>query len=269
MNTHLIKIIQSCFSLLTSIGLLLSLPSSAQTCADGNNARTLTYDSMTIGNGNGSRSIVFPKFDPSLGILTAVKLNTDVSMEYSYSLKNLTPSTKTYKVRILRTDDVSNDEMLPGSINVTTQDNAVTATLAAGAVINVGPRNMHYTTGYSITDGRLVGFMGAGTLAFDYQLGTSALVIGGLPWQLNFTDLQDTTHFSITYYYCTDQLLPIDRIMGFTATNNGAMVYLQWKAPNQAEGTDYRLEYSPDGIHFYMLTTISTSPSAQLLLSLQ
>jgi hypothetical protein len=97
--------------------------------------------------------------------------------------------------------------------------------------------------------------MGAGTVDFDYETGTSASVQGPRPWQLNFTAVADTTHFSVTYNYCTTSLLS-SGLLYFSATAAKGKVALSWQQSAVEANRLYNLQVSKDGQRYSTLASI-------------
>jgi hypothetical protein len=229
-------------------------------CSAGSTAFSMRYDTTVTGNGNSSRNFTMPKFDPSLGTLISVDLKSVVGLEYSYDLENQTAQTRPFKTKIVRTDDVYSTALDPSSINAVNQTPYVTTTIASHHQVSIGPSKMGYIVTNTVNDGRLVNFMGAGTVDFDYETGTSASVQGPLPWQLNFTSVKDTTNFSITYNYCSTSLLSAG-LLYFSATPLKGKVALTWRQSVPEANRLYNLQMSTDGLQYSTLAAIKEDNS--------
>jgi hypothetical protein len=225
-------------------------------CAGGIAPLTITYDTIVYGNGNASRGFSFPKFDPSLGTLLSADLQSAVGLQYSYTLENQNASAKIYKTKIVRTDDIYSDALDPSSVNAVNQTPFVSFLIGGHQHLDYGPANMNYTFSNSISDTRLINFMGVGEVNFDYETGTSASVQGPLPWQLNFTSVNDTTHFSITYNYCTATLLSADMLY-FTVTPLKDKILLNWQQAAIEENRIYSMQVSKDGQKFATIAAMA------------
>lgn len=248
---------------LTGLLLLFAGSSNAWSqCSGSSAAFTLSYDTVLYGNGNSSRLFSFPKFDPSVGTLLSVDITSGVGLQYSYTLENQTTQTKTFKTRIVRTDDVYSTALDPSSVSAVNQTPQVSMILAAGQQVNYGPGFMAYSMGTNVNDSRLVNFMGAGTIDFDYENSTSASVQGPLPWQLNFSSVIDTTHFVLVYNYCSTTLLA-SNINVFTATGFKGKVVLNWKQANPETGRVYKVQYSSNGQQFTDLARVEEQPDGE------
>lgn len=75
-------------------------------CADSVPARVISYDTLLYGGGNDLFSFNFPQFDPTLGTLIKVDVETVITVKYSYDLENKDAIPISYKVRVIRTDDI-------------------------------------------------------------------------------------------------------------------------------------------------------------------
>ncbi|HTL10481.1 MAG TPA: choice-of-anchor E domain-containing protein [Chitinophagaceae bacterium] len=229
-------------------------------CANGAPASTITYDTTVIGSGNSSRTFSFPKFNPAIGTLLSADLQSVVGLEYSYDLENQTSQNKIFKTKIVRTDDIYSTALDPGAVNAVNQTPQVPSLIAAHQQLHYGPARMNYTLSNSVTDARLINFMGAGAVDFDYETGTSAAVQGPLPWQLNFTSVLDTTKFSITYRYCATNLLSAD-LLFFSATAVKEKVLLTWRQAVIEHNRTYAVQMSSDGQHFNDIASITENNS--------
>jgi len=251
---------KSLLPFLPGILLITVLPFSLfSQCAGGHTAFTLTYDTTVTGNGNSSRSFTIPKFDPSLGTLLSADIKSVVGLGYSYTLENQTSKDTTFKTKIIRTDDIYSDALDPFSVNVLNQTPLVTSLIPSHQVASFGPNHMNYIVSNSVTDGRLINFMGAGSVGFDYETKSSASVQGPLPWQLNFTSVTDTTHFSITYRYCSSNLLSSDLLFFTAIPQSKNNVLLNWRQATVDAGRIYGVQVSTDGITFTTLADITES----------
>ncbi|MEP6749921.1 MAG: choice-of-anchor E domain-containing protein [Bacteroidota bacterium] len=245
------------------LGILLSAVCPAQLfsqCAGGLTPMTIVYDTVVYGNGNSSRDFTFPKFNPSLGTLLSADLTSVVGLEYSYNLQNQTALDRIFKTKIVRTDDIYSNVLDPSSVDAVNQTPYVPSLIPSMQSLAYGPANMSYTFTNSINDTRLINFMGAGTIDFDYETGTSASVQGPLPWQLNFTAVKDTTHFSLTYRYCVATILSSD-IMYFSATPVKDKILLNWRQATIDENRTYSVQVSTNGQQFSTVAAITENSS--------
>ncbi|MES1225305.1 MAG: hypothetical protein ABUT20_58030, partial [Bacteroidota bacterium] len=175
---------------------------------------------------------------------------------YSYTLENQNATAKTYKTRIVRTDDIYSDALDPSPVDEVNQTPFFTSLIGGNQHLDYGPANMNYTVSNSVSDSRLINFMGAGNVDFDYETGTSASVQRPLPWQLNFNAVNDTTHFSITYRYCAASVLSAG-IQYFSASALKDKILLNWQQAAVEAGRVYTIQLSTDGQKFTTIAAFS------------
>ena len=200
-----------------SFVLIVLLPFSVfSQCAGGVPALTTTYDTVLYGMGNNGYTVSFPKFDPSLGTLLSADIVSQVGVKYGFIANNTAASPQSLKVRISRQDDI-NSTALADPITATNQSSQINRIVAGGGSYSYGPAYMARTSTTSITNGDLVNFEGAGVVDFDYETEMTVTLTGSLAFDLSFTAIVDTTHFSVTYRYCTASLLNAN-LLYFSAT---------------------------------------------------
>ena len=101
----------------------------------------------------------------------------------------------------------------------------------------------------------VAGFLGYGTLPFTYYPSTYSVIPSNLTYSFA---ANDTTRFSITYYYCNTTVLASD-ITTFTAAREaGSAIKLSWETVNEETGRTYHIEESGDGNYF---TEMASTPS--------
>jgi len=188
--------------------------------------------------------------------MLSADLKSLLNTYYCYTLQNQHSASHSYKVKILWSDDVNSTALDPSSISVTHSTAFLTTPiLAPGQTFSYGPNSLNYTITNSVTDARLVNFMGAGTVDFDYDAGTSANVVGTPPFGLNFSTAIDTTVFSVTYQYCAASLLS-SNLLFFSATPSKGRVLLNWRQMNIENGRTYNVQVSTDSRVFKNVASI-------------
>jgi hypothetical protein len=236
--------------------LIFSAPAFSQ-CGGGTLPLTVQHDTTVTGIGNSSHSFTIPKFDPSFGTLLSADIKSSAALAFSYTLTNNDLiNTHTYKTQIVRSDDIFSAALDPFSIDEVHQTPFVFATLAAGQHVNYGPAQLAYSITNSITDNRLINFEGAGSVEFDYEIGTSALTLLSTKYDFNFNSALDTTVFSITYRYCANALLSTDLLFFTAAQKSKNTALLSWRQAVVQQGRIYGVQMSTDGITFSQLATL-------------
>jgi hypothetical protein len=219
-------------------------------CTGGVAPVTITYDTVGTGTGNDSYLFTLPKFDPSLGTLTSVTINSAVQVNYVYSIGNTRISSAVYRTRILRTDDIASSVLDPAAISAANQTALLTTIVPGNTTVQVGPSIMNYTVSEVVNDGRVVNFMGVGNVDFAYDNTSFVAFSGPSGSNVDFTQLNDTLHFSVSYTYCASSLLH-SNLFNFAAIKNTAeSCQLSWQQLREEENKRFTVQFSSDGKKF-------------------
>ena len=231
--------------------------------------QSLTLDTTLIGTGNAFHTFSFPKFDASLGTLVGVKIESEVTLTYSFQLENRESITiNNYRVRVTRDDEISSNALINPITNTRLQTYGPYSLTAYDGMpgtgtdyINRGPLYVMNHQLISNTVFNTGDFLGAGTVDFDYSSTTYSSVLGSVNYTFNAT-AEDTIHFSVTYLYCASWFLNAD-ITSFTAfKNNSSAVSLQWITQNELPDRHYELQKSNDGTNFTTVDYRKAVPDA-------
>lgn len=219
--------------------------------------QSIAYDTLVVGSGNDSHTFTFPKFDPSIGTLTTVNVNSIVSVNYGFTLTNLNSSSVSFSVGVGRRDNIQSGALIY-AYNNTINANIGTYTLASNQTITEASTTIidRYDNAMNITS-NVVDFMGTGNIGFDYSPRTYANHSGGSGYQYSGV-ASDTIHFSITYFYCNSIVLA-DDIINFSASKeNNEKAKLLWTTVDEQPGRVYEVEKSADGKNFYTAGYVSS-----------
>ena len=230
--------------------------------------KTLSYDTLVIGTGNGSYNFSTPQFNPSLGTLMSISIKTNVSVGFGFQVENLLTSSRSVTIGVNRYDYISSPVLSNSYFANSIQKNYGPYSLgAANAVAGSGSDYM-VKTPFAFLNGNTVindsiissitGFMGYGNLAFSYYPSTYSVIPSNLVY--SFT-ANDTARFSVTYYYCNTAILS-PHIVDFTATKQANSIQLMWETANEEPGLLYEIQESNDGKNFEQITTMPSSPGA-------
>jgi hypothetical protein len=238
----------------------ISIYSFSQTCVDP--LRTISYDTTVYGSGNAFHNFSFPRFDPTLGTLMEITLESEITLRYSFQLENRESITiSNYRVRVTREDEVNSAALLTpfyysqirtyGPYSLAAQD----GNPGSGPDYrSVGPlyvmnRALASQTIYNTAD-----YLGLGNVDFDYSATTFSSVLGSVNYTFNAT-AQDTVRFRITYSYCASWFLRAD-VMVFDAIKNSETdIDLHWRTEDEEPHRRYELQKSYDGKKFETITT--------------
>jgi hypothetical protein len=233
-----------------------------------NQLNTLSYDTTVNALGNSLYTFSFPKFDPQLGTLTEVKINTKVTLVYNFSLENgeMNP-VNNYRVKVFRDDEISSTALLSPLTNSYQKQYGYYSLAGSNGVPNSGPdytqqgplyvmnqQNINYTLSNTAD------FFGSDNVMFDYTTSTYSAAQGSINNNLEGS-AQDVVNFKIAYTYCPQITLAAD-ITSFTANKqNDAVIDIKWITQNEKNNRKYELQKSTDGKSFGRITQHSATSS--------
>jgi hypothetical protein len=232
--------------------------------------RKITYDTTVTGGGSAYPGYDFsmPKFNPSLGTLTNVKLASVVTLSFTYTIENKAVYSATTKVRLERTDTIIGPTM-----NDTLQNDyysvAQTSVLgAADGVPGSGPDFKSYPAFYILNNDTVLnrdftnvaGYMGAGTIGFVYKTDLGSQTNGNFNVNINGS-ANDKIKFSVTYTYC-DNIVLASEITSFSASKKTDYINVRWFTSNETVNHTYELQRSYDGTNFVAIATVPSNPGA-------
>ena len=241
----------------------VSLQSNAQ-CGSPNK---ISYHVTLSGTGNNSWGFVFPQFDPSVGTLVAVDIRSEISVNVNFQLFNIGASADTYTVLAGRNDNLTVSALSSPISNAYPVDygpyilQAGQDTVGAGSVSS--PQFFSLMSDYVVNDSinsAVAGFLGTSWVVFNNNPYTYTSVISGSNYDLLNT-FSDTMKISLTYYYCTANILATD-ISAFTVTKeSNELAKLNWATENEVAGRNYEVEESPDGKFFNGIASVASLPN--------
>ncbi len=249
-------------TVLLPVILFMAYKSQAQ--CDANHLSTISYDTTVNALGNSLYTFTFPQFDPTVGTLTEVKINTKVTLVYNFRLENgeLNPVTN-YRVKVFRDDEISSNALMSPLTNSYQKQYGFYSLAGTDGVPNSGPdytqqgplyvmnqQNINYTLSNTAD------FFGSGTVVFDYTTSTYSAAQGSINNNLDGS-AQDAVKFNITYTYCPQIILAAD-ITSFKANKvNDAVVDIKWITQNEKNNRKYELQKSTDGKSFRGVTQLA------------
>ena len=232
-------------------------------CAAGQSSNSISYDTTLMGGGNDLYSFSFPQFDPTLGTLVKVAVESYITVKYNYQLENTDANPILYRVRVNRTDEINCSALLSplGKTQVKTLNSHLLQPFdgivgIGNDYVAVGPVYAfnHTPNNYEVTD-QVAGFLGIGTVDFDYSSITDSYPSGSSHY-LYSTNATDSISFKLTYYYCAVSFLPAD-IRNFSAVRESSgAIHLSWYTPNDVAGETYEVQKSVDGKNFVSFHSI-------------
>lgn len=242
-------------TVLLPVILFLAFKSQAQ--CDAAHTNTLSYDTTVNASGNSLYSFTFPQFDPTLGTLLNVQINTKVTLVYNFTLENgeINPVAN-YRVKVFRDDEISSSALNTPLVNSYQKQYGFFPLAGTDGIPNSGPdftqqgplyvmnqKNINYTLSNTAD------FFGTGAVMFDYITSTYSAAQGSINNSLDGS-AQDVVKFNITYTYCPQIILAAD-ITSFKASKvNDAVIDIKWITQNEKNNRNYELQKSTDGKTF-------------------
>jgi hypothetical protein len=232
--------------------LTFPVASRAQCLCDGGEAPTaVKYTYILNPSSAPSPIITFPKFDPTIGVLSCLKFSDTITLIATTHVTNDAPAPVTYRFQL----DATNEFIGPGLTVVEDfskiygpillQDSAL-----PGSEITFGPDTIFENSTHDTYSNAVAGYLGVGNVTFTYT------VNGGLVGKQGGMDFkqQIASHywgaFGLTYYWCPNSVLSTN-IKNFTAVKNNKNVNLAWIVGNNTTSDIYEIQISKNGREFF------------------
>ncbi|MBC7830249.1 MAG: choice-of-anchor E domain-containing protein [Chitinophagaceae bacterium] len=221
------------------------------TCSGGAPATPLTYYSVLDTTDAPSSTISFPKFNPTMGILSCIRFRDTLSLISTSDVTNTASVDVIYRFLLSVTNDISG----PGiSVNESaTRNYGPTLLTQAGDPADrtvYGPDTLFQNSTHSNSSSSIASYLGStGNVDFIYTVNGGLIATQG---GLNYTYQIVSKYwgaFSLTYYWCPNIVLATN-IKNFSAYKKENAVLLKWVTENKTPGTTYEVEYSIDGTNF-------------------
>lgn len=221
-------------------------------CPNSQPYQTISYDTTAIGNGNNIYSI--PQFDPSIGTLYSVQVDSKIYFNYSYTLTNTSGSTQSYKVTVDREDLLqATSPNNPTPIDLI-DDNSTslfkyTPALGTGVPIGASDTLQHIYNPKNLTTtfaNNVVPFLGVDTLHLTYTTITNDGVVGNAQVSISNKQVYDSIVFKVTYNYCPAVSLP-SKLISLNYTAESGKVILNWSSLENLTDGSYEILKSLDG----------------------
>ena len=203
---------------------------------------SISYDTLFTGLGNATTQLTFPKFDPSLGTLQSIKIESQITLLYQYQLENHDINAINYYIYVNRNDRLEGAALLNplfynysryyGPIYLAPWDGV----FGAGADYKAdGPFYVMNKTSLSNTIYNTADFMGPGIVNFTYNTVSSSYATGSFNNYLISTG-NDTVRVKLTYNYCNSSSLKADLYYFRIQQKDDQQAELFWKVDNEETG---------------------------------
>jgi Secretion system C-terminal sorting domain len=220
------------------------------TCAGGIVPDSIVYDQYFDSLIATNTTISFPKFDPSVGVLSCFRVSDTVTTVVNYNLQNNQPDTENYKFRTSRLSDFTgpnNFENSMNSPNKTYGPYVLDPYHSAGNTdqADIGPDtvfNKSYNTEYGTSNSA---YYGTGTVDFNYLTTSTFTILTGSSNAIITLRAYTRLSVQLVYYWCPFAILSTG-ITGFKASVMNNKIVMQWDANNADQSNKYEIEISND-----------------------
>ena len=220
--------------------------------------QSITYDTSATGTANSPYVFTMPQFNPSLGTLLATKINSNITLNYGFTLKNVESVNRNFSVSVGRYDQVSSAAMSSPFSNLTTTSLGSYPLSPGGSVTQVSSSILsNYNAINDSITSSIAPFLGSSNISFNYLPITYTNLTGSNTYYYSAT-ANDTVHFSVTYYYCWGGVLATDLLSFNAEKQNEGLVKLSWAVANQQIGTQYQLQVGTDSMSLSQLTSVES-----------
>ena len=218
--------------------------------------QSITYDTLITGTGNDAHVLSLSQFDPSIGTLLSAKINSTISLNYGFTLKNVEAVQRDFSVSVGRYDHYTSTALSTPYTNLL-DTNIGSFLLNPGDSVKKAPHTIlsRYSQNDSVTSD-VVYFLGTSRVNFNYTPITYTSLTGSNVYYYS-ANANDTIHFSITYYYCSNAILANDLISFSAVKVNSEIIKLSWKMAGAQPGRNYEIQEGTDGILFSDIASIA------------
>lgn len=221
------------------------------TCAGGVVPDSIVYDQYFDSLIATNTTISFPKFDPSIGVLTCFRVSDTVTTVVNYNLQNNQPDTENYKFRTSRLSDLSgpnNFDNYMNSPNKTYGPYVLAPYHSPGNTdqVDIGPDtvfNKSYNTEYGTSN---AAYYGTGTVDFNYLTTSTFTILTGSSNAIITLRAYTRLNVQLVYYWCPFAILSTG-ITGFKVSVINNKVVMEWDVNNSEQPNKYEIEVSTDG----------------------
>jgi hypothetical protein len=197
-------------------------------------------------------TISFPRFNPSIGTLSCVRISGTIITVASLGIRNLDSSDRTYRFRY--TQDIILDG--PGGLFASSSVNRTYGPAVLNKY-NTGVDSVLWgpdTTfkGEYITDqtSGSAAFLGAtGNVNFDFTNTGSTTLLQGSNNYRSTVQTYAVGSFRLAYFWCPNSVLS-SGMRNFSVVRDGRNVSLRWITDNERLSNRYTIEFSRDGQSF-------------------
>ena len=227
-----------------------------------NNLGTRSYDTTFTGSSYNVFNLNYPMWNPDSGLLVSVKLSSEVSSQYSFTLGNVDVHPTTFLLLIGQQEQFSSPQLGTTFTGGYPPQLIGTYPLSPGQTISKAPFTFlnKQVTSDSIT-GNVAPFLGTGQVSVNYTSFTYTTLSSFPSSYYSYgADISNTMHFSLQYLYCKSSGILATNLTRWTAVlQKPRTVQLEWSAVNEATGRVYHIQRSTDGKSFGDIAALPAS----------
>jgi Secretion system C-terminal sorting domain len=230
-------------------------------CPSGDPIDSVVHTTTVTGVSDPNIVVSLPKFDPTTGTLSCVRLKTTMTTILEMDLYNREPfDVPDYFMNYNRITSISGPS--GGGIVATQTWNkdygyyALTANPGPSidSTVHIGPETVFNNLTITRTTTNVVPYQGTGTVNFTYiNSGSATMLQGSNNFRLDVQANTDVT-FRLSYYWCPNVVLAAG-MKNFSVVRNNRQVSLKWTTENEKISNRYTIEYSRNGSNFTTLDT--------------
>lgn len=230
-------------------------------CPGGEPLDSVVHSTTLLGLADPNTVVSLPKFSPSVGTLTCVRLRTTILTTIEMDLFNREPfDVPDYFMNYYRITSINGPS--GGGISASQTWNKDYGPYALSAnpgpsidsTIHIGPDVVYNNLTLTRTTSNVVPYQGTGNVNFTYiNAGSATMLQGSNNFRLDVYASSDVT-FNLSYYFCPNAVLP-SGMKNFSVVRNDRKVSLKWITENEKISNKYTIEYSRNGTNFTALDT--------------
>jgi hypothetical protein len=232
-------------------------------CPNGDPIDSVVHSTLVSGISDPNIVVSLPRFDPTIGTLSCVRLRTSITTVLEMDLYNREPfDVPDYFMNYFRITSISGPS--GGGISASQTWNkdygpyALTANPGPSpdSTIHIGPETVFNNLTLTRTTTNVVPYQGVGNVNFTYiNSGSATMLQGSNNFRLDVAANTDV-NFRLSYYWCPNAVLPTG-MKNFSVVRNNRQVSLKWITENEKISNKYVIEYSRNGTNFTALDTRS------------
>jgi hypothetical protein len=228
-------------------------------CPNGDPIDSVVHTTLVTGISDPNIVVSLPKFDPTMGTLSCVRLRTSITTVLEMDLYNREPfDVPDYFMNYFRITSISGPS--GGGISASQTWNkdygpyALTANPGPSidSTVHIGPETVFNNLTLTRTTTNVVPYQGVGNVNFTYiNSGSATMLQGSNNFRLDVAANTDV-NFRLSYYWCPNAILPTG-MKNFSVVRNNRQVSLKWITENEKISNKYIIEYSRNGTNFTAL----------------